>query len=82
MENYLYSNLLDKIYLKIETAYMILKRGGYILIRDNRGQAALMKAAEFADLNDHLCEIPKNEILCLTTSHLKSFGKSFVLSCP
>ena len=35
--------------LKLDRAFMILRRGGFVILRDERGQAALMRAAEFAD---------------------------------
>ena len=55
---------------------MILKRGGYILINDKKGNAALMKASEFSDLDDGILKnYAKNKILCLTSLHLKSFEK-------
>ena len=76
MEIVLYKDYLDRSFLKIETAFMILKRGGYILINDKKGNAALMKASEFSDLDDGILKnYAKNKILCLTSLHLKSFGK-------
>ena len=56
---------------------MILRRGGFVILRDERGQAGLVRAAEFADTTpDPVARlVQSNEILCLTARHLEAFGK-------
>ena len=56
---------------------MILRRGGFVMLRNDRGQAGLLRAAEFADyIPDPVAHlVQSNEILCLTARHLQAFGK-------
>ena len=67
----MYNNHLDRSFLKIETAFMILKRGGYILINDKKGNAALMKASEFSDLDDGILKPTTDNDVDLGTSSLE-----------
>ena len=64
--------------LKLDRVFMILRRGGFVMLRDERGQAGLLRAAEFADyIPDPVAHlVQSNEILCLTARHLQAFGKS------
>ncbi|MGB0521239.1 MAG: GTP cyclohydrolase II [Candidatus Puniceispirillaceae bacterium] len=64
--------------LKLDRVFMILRRGGFVMLRDERGQAGLLRAAEFADyIPDPVAHLAQsNEILCLTARHLQAFGKS------
>ena len=63
--------------LKLDRVFIILRRGGFVIIRDERGQSGLVRAAEFADYTPepvaHL--VQRNEILCLTARHLEAFDK-------
>lgn len=64
--------------LKLDRVFMILRRGGFVILRDERGQAGLVRAAEFADYTPEPVArlVQNNEILCLTARHLEAFGKS------
>ena len=63
--------------LKLDRVFMILRRGGFVILRDERGQAGLVRAAEFADSTpEPVARLAQsNEILCLTARHLEAFGK-------
>jgi len=63
--------------LKLDRVFMILRRGGFVVLHDERGQAGLVRAAEFADTTpDPVVRlVQNNEILCLTARHLEAFGK-------
>ena len=63
--------------LKIDRISMTLRRGGVVMIRDAKGQAALIRAAEFCDsLPEGLDDLSLgSEILCLTRRHMASFGR-------
>ena len=63
--------------LKLDRVFMILRRGGFVILRDERGQAGLVRAAEFADYTPEPVArlVQSNEILCLTDRHLEAFGK-------
>lgn len=64
--------------LKLDRVFMILRRGGFVILRDERGQSGLIRAAEFADYTPEPVArlVQTNEILCLTARHLEAFGKS------
>ena len=59
--------------LKIDRISMTLRRGSVVMIRDAKGHAALIRAAEFCDVLpeglDHLSL--GSEILCLTRRHME-----------
>ena len=63
--------------LKVDRVSMTLRRGGVVMIRDAKGQAALIRAAEFYDsLPEGLDDLALgSEILCLTRRHMASFGR-------
>ena len=67
----------SQIGLKFDRISMILRRGGAVMIRDSKGQAALVRAAEFLDVApEPLEDITKSsETLCLTKRHMTSFGR-------
>ena len=56
---------------------MTLRRGGSVMIRDAKGQAALVRAAEFSDIAPERLEdmARGSEILCLTKRHMTAFGR-------
>ena len=70
--------------LKIDRISMTLRRGSVVMIRDAKGHAALIRAAEFCDVLpeglDHLSL--GSEILCLTRRHMESFGRSVPHNIP
>ena len=68
----------SQIDLKFERVSMILRRGGAVLIRDGKGQAAMIRAAEFSDIStDRLEDIAtSSETLCITKRHMTSFGRT------
>ena len=63
--------------LKFDRVSMTLRRGGMVMIRDAKGQAALIRAGEFSDiLPEGLDELASGtEILCLTRRHMTAFGR-------
>ena len=64
--------------LKFERIFMTLRRGGSVMIRDAKGQAAMVRAAEFADIAPERMEdmAKGSEILCLTKRHITAFGRT------
>ena len=64
--------------LKFDRISMILRRGGSVMIRDAKGQAALIRAAEFSDIAQECLEdvAAGSEILCLTRRHMTAFGRT------
>jgi len=64
--------------LKFDRISMTLKRGGSVIIRDAKGQAALIRAAEFSDIAPERLEdmATGSEILCLTRRHMTAFGRT------
>ena len=68
----------SQIDFKFDRISMTLRRGGTVMIRDGKGQAALVRAAEFSDIApDHLEGIAiSSETLCLTKRHMTSFGRT------
>lgn len=64
--------------LKFERVSMTLRRGGSIMIRDAKGQAALIRAAEFSDITPERLEkiATDSEVLCLTKRHIIAFGRT------
>ncbi len=64
--------------LKFDRILMTLRRGGSVMIRDIKGQAALVRAAEFSDIApERLGDISRgSEILCLTRRHMTAFGRT------
>ena len=63
--------------LKFDRISMTLRRGGSVMIRDAKGQAALFRAAEFSDIAPERLEdmARGSEILCLTKRHMTAFGR-------
>ncbi len=74
-----------QIDLKFDRISMTLRRGGAVMIRDGKGQAALVRAAEFSDIAPERPEdiVTSAETLCLTRQHMRSFGRTVPdgLSC-
>ena len=70
--------------LKIDRISMTLRRGSVVMIRDAKGHAALIRAAEFCDnLPEGLDDLALgSEILCLTRRHMASFGRSVPDNIP
>jgi len=70
--------------LKIDRISMTLRRGGVVMIRDAKGQAGLIRAAEFCDhLPEGLDDLGLgSEILCLTRRHMASFGRTVPDNIP
>ena len=68
----------SQIDFKFDRISMTLRRGGAVMIRDGKGQAALVRAAEFADIALERLEdmATSSETLCLTKRHMTSFGRS------
>ena len=68
----------SQIDLKFDRVCMTLRRGGAVMIRDGKGQAAFVRAAEFSDIApERLEEIAtSSETLCLTKQHMASFGRT------
>ena len=66
----------SQINLKFDRVSMTLRRGGAVMIRDGKGQAALIRAAEFSDIAPERLEniATGSETLCLTKRHMTSFG--------
>ena len=63
---------------KFDRISMTLRRGGSVIIRDAKGQAALIRAAEFSDITPERLEdmVTGSEILCLTKRHMTAFGRT------
>lgn len=62
---------------KRERVFSELRQGHQIIIKDQKGRAALLRAAEFADFPAH---VPNDtgysaESLCLTPQHIRSLGR-------
>ena len=70
-------HLASQFDLKFDRISMTLRRGGTIMIRDGKGQAALFRAAEFSDITPERFGRMAigSEILCLTKRHMTSFGR-------
>ena len=70
--------------LKLEQAIFILRRGGAVLIRDVKGNCALVQAAEYADyVNPHLEYMPvSGTLLCLTPQHMRALHKPVLAERP
>ena len=68
----------SQIDFKFDRISMTLRRGGTAMIRDGKGQAALVRAAEFSDIAPERPEgvAISSEILCLTKRHMTSFGRT------
>ena len=68
----------SQIDLKFDRISITLRRGGSVMIRDRKGQAALVRAAEFSDIASERLEdvVTSSEILCLTRQHMASFGQT------
>jgi GTP cyclohydrolase II len=64
--------------LKFDRISITLRRGGSVMIRDAKGQAALIRAAEFSDIAPERLEDigTGSEILCLTRRHMTAFGRT------
>jgi len=63
---------------KRERIFSELRRGHQIIIRDQKGRAAIMRAAEFADFGKIVPQeaIYSGELLCLTAQHVASWGRT------
>ena len=70
--------------LKLDRIFMILRRGGLVIIKDERGRASLVRAAEFADFTPETLTglVLDTEILCLTARHMQAFGKAVHADLP
>ena len=68
----------SQIDFKFDRISMTLRRGGAVMIRDGKGQAALVRAAEFSDIAPERLEgiAISSETLCLTKRHMTSFGRT------
>lgn len=68
----------SQVDLKFDRISITLRRGGTVMIRDSKGQAALVRAAEFSDIAPERFEdiAISSETLCLTKRHMKSFGRT------
>ncbi len=64
---------------KRERIFAELRRGHQIIIRDQKGQAAIVRAAEFADFGKTVPQqaIYSGELLCLTPQHIASWDRTF-----
>ena len=64
--------------LRFDRVSMTLRRGGVVMIRDSKSQAALVRAAEFSDISPERFEgiATSSETLCLTKRHMTSFGRT------
>ena len=62
---------------KRERIFSELRRGHQIIIRDQKGQAAILRAAEFADFGKTVPQdsVYSGELLCLTAQHVASWGR-------
>ena len=63
---------------RLDAALSALRRGDMVLLRAENGSCGLVKAAEFADIDpQRIIGLARSQpILCLTSWHLKSVGKS------
>ena len=72
-------------YMKAERASAELRRGGYIMLRLNNGEAALFCGAEFLD-GDDILTLSKlagsGPLLVLTSNRMKSLGRSIRKNWP
>jgi len=72
-------------YMKAERASAELRRGGYIMLRLNNGEAALFLGAEFVDEDDILILSKltgSGPLLVLTSNRIKSLGRSIRENWP
>ena len=60
----------------MERAILDLRQGGIVMIKDRRGQAGLVQAAEFTDQGSSIAEAVGGgmPVLCLTSRHSEVFG--------
>ena len=60
----------------MERAILDLRQGGIVMIKDRRGQAGLVQAAEFIDQGSPIAEAVGGgmPVLCLTSRHSEAFG--------
>ena len=60
----------------IERAILDLRQGGVVMIKDRRGQAGLVQAAEFTDQGSSIAEAVGGgmPVLCLTSRHSEALG--------
>ena len=60
----------------IERAVLDLRQGGVVMIKDRRGQAGLVQAAEFTDQGSSIAEALGGgmPVLCLTSRHSEALG--------
>ncbi len=72
-------------FMKAERASAELRRGGYVMLRLNNGEAALFRGAEFAESNDIL-DLSRlagsGPLLVLTANRVKSLGRSLRTNWP
>ena len=60
----------------LERAILDLRQGGVVMIKDRRGQAGLVQAAEFTDQGSSIAEAVGGgmPVLCLTSRHSEALG--------
>ena len=60
----------------MERAILDLRQGGVVMIKDRRGQAGLVQAAEFTDQGSSIAEAVGGgmPVLCLTSRHSEALG--------
>ena len=60
----------------IERAILDLRQGGVVMIKDRRGQAGLVQAAEFTDQGSSIADAVGGgmPVLCLTSRHSEALG--------
>ena len=72
-------------HMKAERAKSELRRGGYVMLRLNNGEAALFYGAEFAD-SDTILNLSRlagsGPLLVLTANRIKSLGRSLRRNWP
>ena len=70
--------------LKLEQAIFTVRRGSSVLIKDVKGNCALVQAAEYADYpNQYVEKMPvSGTLLCLTPQHMRAFGKANLSDKP
>lgn len=70
--------------MKLESAIFAVRRGSPVLIRDVKGNCALVQAAEFADYpNPQLNNMPvSGTVLCLTQQHMRTWHRPYLTDRP
>lgn len=78
-------NIIDtKPDMKLEPAIFALRRGSPVLMKDVKGNAALVQAAEYADYTYvQLNAVPTSgTVLCLTSQHMHALGRKILKDRP